>query len=57
LEYPFEDYDDGEEQYIGDLSLRHKEHMEYYKLGLLTIQNFKPETVDDVYVSNLYAFS
>jgi hypothetical protein len=56
-EYPFKDYDDGEEKYTGDLALRHKEYMEYYKLGLLTTQNFKPETVDDVYVSNLYAIS
>jgi hypothetical protein len=31
--YPFEDYDHDEEQYLGELTLRHLEHMEYFMLG------------------------
>jgi hypothetical protein len=57
LEYPFEEYNVGKEQYRGHLALLHKEHMEYYSLGLMCNQNFMPETVDDVYINNLYALS
>jgi hypothetical protein len=52
-----EDYETAWEQYIGDLSLRHKEHMQYFLLGLLSRENFMRETVDDVYMSNIYAMS
>jgi hypothetical protein len=55
--YPFEEYDLAEEQYSGHLALLHKEHMEYLTLGLLSTENFMPETVEDVYKSNLYAMS
>jgi hypothetical protein len=33
--------------------LYHKDHMEYYDLGFFSTHNFKKETVDDVYMSNL----
>ena len=55
--YPFEDYDDGEEQYMGDLAVGHKDHMKYYDGGFLTSTNFRVETVEDVYFNNLYAMS
>ena len=55
--YPFEDYDDGEEQYMGDFSLWNMDHMEYYDGGFVTTTNFRVETVDNVYSNNLYALS
>jgi hypothetical protein len=56
-EYPFEDYDLGEEQYSGGVALLHKKHMQYFYLGYVTSKNFLPETVQDVYINNLYALS
>ena len=55
--YPFEEYDDGELQYTMDLVFRHKDHMEKYNMGLLNTQNFIPESVNDVYIMNLYMMS
>jgi hypothetical protein len=57
LDYLFEDYDEGEEQYIGELAILHEEHMEYFLLGLISTENFLPETVEEVYFGNLYALS
>jgi hypothetical protein len=57
LEYPFEDFDCLEEQYIGQLALLHKEHMEYFSLGYIINKNFIFETVQDVYSNNFYALS
>ena len=42
---------------MGDLALQHKDHMEYYDGGFLTSTNFIVETVEDVYLNNLYAMS
>jgi hypothetical protein len=55
--YPFEDYDHDEEQYLGELTLRHLEHMEYFILGFYSNQKFVQEAVHDIYISNVYAMS
>jgi hypothetical protein len=55
--YPFKEYEEDKEQYMGELALRHREHMEYYERGLITSQNFVKEIVHEVYVNNLYALS
>jgi hypothetical protein len=55
--YPYEEYEESWKQYMGELALCHKEHMQYYLLGLLSTQNLMPETTEDVCISNIYALS
>jgi alpha-N-acetylglucosamine transferase len=57
LEYPFEDYDHGEEQYYKELAILHKEHMECFLLGIFTDETFLPDIVHDVYLKHMYAMS
>ena len=55
--YPFEEYDEGELQYTMDMVFRHRDHMEAYSMGLLTTANFIPESVSEVYITNMYTMS
>ena len=55
--YPFEEYDDGKLQYTRDLVFRHLDHIEQYNIGLMKTQNFILESVNDIYIMNLYTMS
>jgi len=45
------------EQYLADLVFHYVEHMDWYEMGFVGTEDFMPETVDDVYNSNLYCMS
>ena len=55
--YPFKEYEQELSTYLQRLALLHSEHMYFFERGLLNMQDFLPETMEDAYNKNLYSMS
>lgn len=55
--YPFEQYDLEFVEYFEGLALLHLNHMYLYDRGIVTTEDFMPETVGEVYNKYLYCMS
>jgi len=55
--YPFEEYDEEHAEYLQCLALLHKDHMYFYNYGFFHIEDFMPETTNNVYNNNVYNMS
>ena len=55
--YPFELYDLEFAEYFEGLALLHLNHMYLYDRGIVTTEDFMPETVGEVYNKHLYCMS
>lgn len=55
--YPFEQYDLQCADYFEGLAILHMNHMYLYDCGIVTTEDFMPDTVEELYNKNLYCMS